>query len=67
MKDKLNDVLTDAADPLNVYRNLAEVVIAGVDACFAIVFADNNAKLAAVVHPALKLDWLDNKDQKQLC
>jgi hypothetical protein len=66
MKIQLEEMLNDANSDskLTLCRSLAEAVLAGITNRFADVFQDNNAKLAAVVHPQFKLDWICNGHDK---
>ena len=52
------------ANPLTICEPLVLALKAGIQQRFADVFTSDDAKLAAVVTPKFKLDWIDHESEK---
>ncbi len=66
MKNRLQELISDSNgnNQLNICSSLVQVVLAGLETRFGDTFNDASNKLAAVVDPKFKLDWLDDEGLK---
>jgi hypothetical protein len=64
MKGQLQEMIERHNRPLTVCEPLARAILEGINTRFDYILSDSKAKLAAVVIPKFKTDWIDNLSHK---